>query len=150
METLQNLQTSKTMQVISTKEKKNIEDAHRVLLILLPALPPPVGVVDDIITIMMKSPGGRIVDIHSGAHRYEKGEVSLTCTSSSWGTILSMNWIPGAQTCDLSSKRMKLRIYNESKITFLLLSRGEDAKPMIAGWVRKTREVHRLRSNPGS
>ena len=68
METLQNLQTCETTQVISTKEKKNIEDAHGVLLALLPALPPPVDVVDDIITITMKCPGGRIVNIHSGAH----------------------------------------------------------------------------------
>ena len=67
METLQNLQTCKTMQVIFTKEKKNIEDAHWVLLALIPALPPPVDVVDDIITITM-SLGGRIVNIHSGAH----------------------------------------------------------------------------------
>ena len=68
MEPLQKLQTCKTTQVISTKEKKNIEDAHRVLLILLLALPPPVGMVDDIITITMTCPGGRIVYIHSGAH----------------------------------------------------------------------------------
>ena len=47
METLQNLQTCETTQVISTKEKKNIEDAHGVLLALLPALPPPVDMVDD-------------------------------------------------------------------------------------------------------
>ena len=68
METLQNLQTCETMQVISTNEEKNIEDTHRVLLILPPALPPPEAMVDDIITITMACPGGRIVYIHSGAH----------------------------------------------------------------------------------
>ena len=72
MEMLQNLQTCETMEVISTKEEKNIEDTHRVLLILLPALPPPVNVVDDIITITVKSTGGRIVNIHTGAHKLER------------------------------------------------------------------------------
>ena len=68
MEPLQKLQTNETTQVISTKGKKKIKDANRVLLILQPTLPPPVGVVDDIITITMTCPGGRIVYNHSGAH----------------------------------------------------------------------------------
>ena len=61
MKKLQILHTYEATQVTSTKEEKNIEDPHWVLLILLPALPPPEGVVDDFITITMTSPGGRIV-----------------------------------------------------------------------------------------
>ena len=68
LDPLQKIHTNEDTQVASTKEKKNIKDSHKVLLILQPTLSPPEGVVDDFITITMTSPGGRIVYIHSGAH----------------------------------------------------------------------------------
>ena len=45
------------MLVITTREKKDIEDTHVVLLILQPTLPPPVDVVNDQV-LQAAGPGG--------------------------------------------------------------------------------------------
>ena len=45
------------MLVITTREKKDIEDSHIVLLILQPALPPPVDMVDNQV-LQTAGPGG--------------------------------------------------------------------------------------------
>ena len=97
-------------QVTSTKEEKNIEDAHKVLFVLLPALPPPEGVVDDF---------NHHNDDESGGQKCEHIILQLTrCKGRgvSFVSILLMGHNPiheldpGSTTCDFSSKGEEMRM----------------------------------------
>ena len=56
------------MPVLTTKERKDIEDSHIVLLILLPMLPPPEDGVGDSNPLSGRSRRQNCDDIQSGAH----------------------------------------------------------------------------------
>ena len=91
-------------QVTSTKEEKNIEDSHIVLLILLPALPPPEGVVDDFNPHNDDESGGQNCEQTILEHTRCKGRGVFYVYILLMGHNPIHELDPGSTTCDLVVK----------------------------------------------